>query len=174
MTDWIKAMNPAGAMDSQEAALAAARVSAIGMVLGAVRDGIGAWYTANGGAEASQRAIESLTGQVASSEQIAQAAQTGLMAAGVVIVLQLILAVVQWLKPNQVLPIIFLVLVVLALGGSLMSLTGMSMLPGMDAVAPPTWITFASIVLMALAAIMHIAGIRGASAMSKFRDAQAY
>ncbi|HEY0600785.1 hypothetical protein [Brevundimonas sp.] len=173
MTDWIKAMNPAGAIDTKEAALAAARLSAVGMVLGAVRDSVGAWYSANGGAEASQRAIENLTGQVQSPEQVAQAAQFGLMAAGVVIVLQLILAVVQWLKPNQVLPIIFLALVVLALGGTLLSLTGSSM-PGMASLAPPMWTTVTTLVLMTAAFFMHIAGIRGASALSKFRDAQAY
>lgn len=174
MTDWIKAMNPAGAIDTKEAALAAARVSAIGMVLGAVRDGVSAWYTANGGAEASQRAIENLTGQAQSAEQIAQAAQFGLIAAGVVIVLQLILAVVQWLKPNQVLPIVFLVFVVLALGGTLLSLAGSSMMPGMASAGLPMWITATTLVLMTVAFFMHIAGIRGASALGKFRDAQAY
>ena len=174
MTNWIKAMNPAGAIDTKEAALAAARVSAIGMVLGAIRDTAGAWYTTHGGAEASQRAIENMTGQVQSPEQVAQAAQFGLMGAGVFIVLQLVLAAVQWFKPNQVLPIIFLVLVVLALGGSLLSLAGTSMIPGMNSVAAPMWIMAITIVLMTLAFFMHVAGIRGASALAKFRDAQAY
>jgi hypothetical protein len=174
MTDWIKAMNPAGAIDTKEAALAAARVSAIGMVLGAVRDGVNAWYAANGGAEGSQRAIENLTGQVQSAEQIAQAAQFGLIGAGVFIVLQLVLAAVQWMKPNQVLPIIFVIFVVLALGGSLLSLVSGSMAPAMAAAAPPMWITVTSVVLMAVALCLHIAGIRGASALGKFRDAQAY
>jgi len=174
MTDWIKAMNPAGPIDTGDAALAAARVSAIGMVLGAIRDGVAAWYTANGGAEASQRAIENLTGQAQSPEQIAQAAQFGLYGAGAVIVLQLILAVVQWLKPNQALPILFLVFVVLALGNALLTLVGASLMPGMASAAPPMWVSATTIVLMTAAFLMHVAGIRGASAMNKFRDAQAY
>ena len=65
MTDWIKAIHPTAALTSEPQALAAARISSIGMVIGAVRDAVLAWYAANGGAEATRIAVDQMTRSMA-------------------------------------------------------------------------------------------------------------
>jgi len=167
VSDLIKAMNPTAALPDQDMARKAAQVSAIGMILGAVNTAAEGWYNANGGAEASQRMVTALTGTTPTAEEIEASAQFGLMGMGLVVVLQLVLAGVQWRKPNSALPVIFLVLVVAALGMALLALVN-------GAGGRPAWLTTLTIVTMAMAGILHIAGIRGASAMAKFRAAQAY
>ena len=165
MTDIFKAMNPTAPLATEEAALGAAKVSAVGMVVGAVNTAIGGWYSSTPAAqEAAARMVHDLTGQTADPAQIAQQSQFGIMIAGGFIVLQLILAFVQWRKPNIVLPILFLVLVIWALGGSLLALV----VPAFGA-AQPLWLTIAILVLMLIAAVTHIAGIRGASTLDKIR-----
>jgi hypothetical protein len=166
MTDIIKAMNPTATLDTEEAALAAAKVSAVGVVIGAINSAVTGWYASTPeGSAALAQAMESLTGQAPDPGQ----AQTGLYFTGALVVLQLILAAVQWLKPNSIIPILFLVLVVWGLGSAILSLT----VPAFGG-SQPMWLTVFTLVAMLLAAIMHIAGIRGASALAKFREARAY
>jgi hypothetical protein len=167
VSDLIKAMNPAGALPDEDTARKAAQVSAIGMILGAVNTVAEGWYSANGGAEASQQMAATLTGKMPTAEEMEASAQFGLIGMGLVVVLQLVLAAVQWRKPNSILPMLFLVLVIWALGMAVLALlTG--------AGERPMWLTALTIVTMTLAAALHIAGIRGASALQKFRQAQAY
>ena len=170
MTDIIGAMNPTAPLTTEEAALGAAKVSAIGMVIGAISQAVGGWYASTPAAsEAAARAIENLTGQTPEPAQLGQQAQMGLYFTGALVLLQLILAAVQWKKPNSVLPILFLVLVIWALGTGLLA-----QVSPMFSGGQPIWLTAFTLVMMIVAAILHIAGIRGASAMNKFRDAQAY
>jgi len=170
MTDIIKAMNPAAPLATEDAARAAARVSAVGMVIGAISTAVGGWYASTPAASAAAaRMIEDFTGQTPDAAQLASQTQMGLYLAGALVVLQLILAAVQWSKPNGVLPIVFLVLVVWGLGGSILALT-MPMFGG----GQPVWLTVFTLATMLIAAVLHIAGIRGAGALAKFRDAQAY
>ena len=144
MTDIIGAMNPTAPLTTEEAALGAAKVSAIGMVIGAIN-------------------------QTPEPAQLAQQAQMGLYFTGALVLLQLILAAVQWKKPNSVLPILFLVLVIWALGTGLLALVSPMFSGGQ-----PIWLTAFTVVMMLIAAVLHIAGIRGANALNKFREAQAY
>src|SRR5215217_4579111 len=117
MTDLIKAMNLTARLDTEDAALAAAKVSGVGMVIGAIHQAVGGWYASTPAAqEAAARLVEQFTGQTPEPAALAQQAQLGLYMAGGLTVLQLILAAVQWRKPNMVLPILFLVLVIWALG----------------------------------------------------------
>ncbi|HZW16123.1 MAG TPA: hypothetical protein VFF66_07690 [Brevundimonas sp.] len=170
MTDIIAAMNPAAPLTTEDAALGAAKVSAVGMVIGAINQAVGGWYASTPEAsQAAARVMENLTGQTVDPTQLAQQTQMGLYLTGALVVLQLILAAVQWRKPNGVLPILFLVLVVWALGGAALALVVPAFSGGQ-----PMWLTVFTLVMMLLAAILHIAGIRGASALKKFRDAQAY
>ena len=169
MTDIIGAMNPAAPLTTEDAALSAAKVSAIGMVIGAINQAVGGWYASTPAAsEAAARVIGDLTGQTPDPAQLAQQAQMGLYLTGAFVVLQLILAAVQWRKPNTVLPILFLVLVIWALGGAALALV----VPAFGG-GQPIWLTVFTLVMMLLAAILHIAGIRGASALKKFRDGEA-
>lgn len=170
MTDMVRAMNPTATLTTEDAALAAAKISAVGVVIGAVNSAVTGWYASTPeGTAAAGRMVESLTGQAPDAAQLAGQAQMGLYFTGALVVLQLVLAVVQWVKPNGVIPIVFLVLVVWALGSSALALA----MPGLGG-SQPTWLTLFTLVTMLFAAAMHIAGIRGAGALRKFRDAQAY
>lgn len=169
MTDIIKAMNPTAPLVTEEAALVAARVSAVGIVIGVVKQAVDAWYTstpeaAAATAAASAALVEQLTGQTPDATELAQQSQGGLMVAGAFIVLALILAVVQWRKPNTVLPILFLILVIMALGGAVLAL----FMPAFSG-GQPMWLTLFSLVTMAIAAVMHIASIRGVGALNRLR-----
>jgi hypothetical protein len=165
MTDIFKAMNPTAPLTTEEAALAAAKVSAVGMVLGAINQAIAGWYSSTPAAQAAAaRMVQDLTGQVPDTTQSAQQAQISLMIAGGFVVLQLILAAVQWRKPNIALPILFLVLVIWGLGGAVLALV----VPAFSG-AQPAWLSIVTLLLMLVAAVTHIAGIRGASALDKIR-----
>lgn len=162
MTDIIKAMNPTAPLNTEEAALAAAKVSAVGMVIGAIHQAVGGWYSSTPEASAAAgRLVEKLTGQVPPPEQMAASAQQGVIIAGVFVVLQLGFAAWQWKKPNIVLPILFLVLCIWGLGTA-----GLGLAMGAE---QPMYLSAFSIVAMLIAVVTHIAGIRGASALSKIR-----
>jgi hypothetical protein len=169
MTDLIKAMNPTAPLTTEETALAAARVSAVGMVIGAINQAVAGWYASTPeGAAGAAGVVEQFTGQAPDAAAMAQQAQTSLMMAGGIVVLHLILAAVQWRKPNQALPILFLVLVIWGLGTSCISL----FVPAFAA-GQPMWLTVFSIVLLLVAAIAHIASIRGVSALDRIRTSAA-
>jgi hypothetical protein len=165
MTDLIKAMNPTAPLTTEEAALGAARVSAVGMVIGAIHQAVGAWYASTPQAsETAAKMVEQMTGQAPDAAAMAQQGQVGVMLGGGLVVLQLILAAVQWKKPNMALPIIFLILVIWALGGACLALA----MPALGGVQP-MWLTLFTVVTMVIAAVTHIASIRGASALDKIR-----
>lgn len=162
MTDIIKAMNPTAPLNTEEAALAAAKVSAVGMVIGAIHQAVGGWYsTTPEAAAAGARLVEKLTGQTPTAEQMAASAQQGMMMAVGLVVLQLGFAFWQWKKPNIVLPILFLVLCIWGLGTSAL---GMAM-----GAEQPLYLSVFSILAMLIAVVTHIASIRGNSALSKIR-----
>ncbi|MBW8302706.1 MAG: hypothetical protein K0M78_01910, partial [Brevundimonas sp.] len=170
MTDMVRAMTPTATLTTEDAALGAAKISAVGVVIGAVNSAVTGWYASTPeGTAAAGRMVESLTGQAPDAAQLAGQAQMGLYFTGALVLLQLGLAVVQWVKPNGVIPIVFLVLVVWALGSSALALA----MPGLGG-SQPMWLTLFTLVTMLFAATMHIAGIRGAGALRKFREAQAY
>lgn len=169
MTDLIKAMNPTASLTTEEAALGAARVSAVGIVLGAINQALGGWYAStDAGVAASRDMVEQMLGQAPTMEEAAQQAQAGLIVTGVLVVVQLGLAALQWNKPNGVLPIIFLILVIWGLGTAALGLV----VPAIAAVQP-LWLGVATVILLAVAVITHIASIRGASALNKIRMAAA-
>lgn len=165
MTDMIKAMNPAAPLNTEEAALAAAKVSAVGMVIGAIHTAVGGWYASTPAAqEAAARIVQDLTGQAPDPAAMASQAQMGLIISGVFVVLQLGLAFLQSRKPNMILPIMFLILCVWALGSSALALA----VPAFGG-SQPMWLTAFSIIAMIVAIITHIASIRGVSALDKIR-----
>ena len=169
MTDLIKAMNPTASLTTEQTALDAARVSAVGIVLGAINQAAGGWYAStDAGIEAARGMVEQMLGQAPTVEEAAQQAQTGLIVTGVFVLLQLGLAAVQWRKPNGVLPLIFLILVIWGLGTASLGF----FLPAISA-AQPFWLTLSTVILLAVAAITHIASIRGVSALNKIRMAAA-
>lgn len=174
MTDMVRAMNPAGAISNAEEAKAAARASAIAIFLGVVWGVIGLVWMMGPGAAFMEAAMAEAAASSPGAEGMGEMmAGMAIGFAGFVIVCQVILGLVQWFKPNIVIPILFLVLVVYGLGSAVLALT-MADQFGMGAAQVPAWQTWGGIVVMLIQVILHIAGIRGASAMSKFRNAQAY
>ncbi|MCS6624847.1 hypothetical protein N0B44_18175 [Roseibacterium beibuensis] len=175
MTDMVRAINPTAAISNAEEAKAAARASAIAIFLGVVWGIIGvAWLMGPGAAVMEAAMAEAAAGSPEAAGMTDMMAGAALGFAGVMVVIQLILGLVQWFKPNIVIPILFTVFVVYGLGSTAL---GMAMADQMElgaAAATPAWQTWGGIALMVVQLIMHIAGIRGASAMRKFRDAQAY
>jgi hypothetical protein len=167
MTDWIKAIHPTAALTSEPQALAAARISSIAMVIGAVRDAVLAWYAANAGAEATRIAVDQMTRQTETAEQIQMATDIGLTGAVVAIVLQMVLAVVHWRKPTTLLPLVFLMLVVWALGTGGLALLGI--LNGQGTVTQPVGLVLMTLVTMTVAALLHATAIRGAGRLAELR-----
>jgi uncharacterized membrane protein len=165
MTNWIKAMNPTTPLATEGDALAAARASAVGILIGAVNQAVTGWYsTTPEAAAAAARMVEQLTGQAPEPAALAQQAQMGLYFTGGLVLLHLILAFVQWKKPNIALPIVFLLLVLWGFAGSVMALT----IPALGGVQP-MWLTLFTLVTMLVAGLLHIAGIRGARQLSKLQ-----
>ena len=175
MTDMVRAMNPTATISNAEEARAAARASAIAIFLGVVWGIIGiAWLMGPGAAVMDAAMAEAAASSPEAAGMADMMAGAAVGVAGFMIVIQLILGLVQWFKPNIVIPILFTVLVVYGLGSSAL---GMVMAGQMDlgaAAATPVWQTWGGIVLMVIQLILHISGIRGANALGKFRDAQAY
>lgn len=175
MTDMVRAMNPMGAINNEAEAKAAARASAIAIFLGVIWGVIGLVWMMGPGAEMMESAMAEAAASSPGAEGMAGMMASMAIGFGAFLILcQVILGLVQWFKPNIVIPILFTVLVVYGLGSAILSLTMADQL-GMGA-APqmPGWQTWGGIAVMVVQLILHIAGIRGGSAMNRFRHAQAY
>ena len=175
MTDWIKASNPTAPVTTEAEAIAAARASAVAIFIGVIWGAVGVALLMTGGSaemEAAMAAASADTPEMAgmggAMVQIAMWTAIGFC------VIQLIIGLVQWAKPNIVIPIIFAILVAFGLVTGLfgMMMAGQEGMP--ETAAAPAWQTWVGLVILVVQLVMHIAGIRGASAMNKFRDAQAY
>ncbi len=177
MADLVRAMNPTATISNAEEAKAAARASAIAIFLGVIWGIVGiVWLMGPGGAvmEAAMADAASTSPETAGMTEMMAGAAIGL--AGVLVVIQLILGLVQWFKPNIVIPILFTVLVVYGLGSTVLGMVMADQMEelGASAAAAPAWQIWGGIAVLVVQLILHIAAIRGASALRKFRDAQAY
>ena len=85
----------------------------------------------------------------------------------------MIIGLVQWFKPNIVIPIIFAILVAFGLITGLMAALGIGQPENAAAFSNPVWLTWGGIVVMVIELILHIAGIRGARMLDKLRMAAA-
>jgi len=168
MTKWLGLINPTARLDSRAAALTVTRLSALGMVIGAMRDVVLAVYSSSDGAETARAMVETMAGRPYAPEQMALATQLGLAGAAAAILLQLVLAVVQWRKPTSFLPLIFLVLVVWALGSGLLALINMPTVAAAGGVNPPLWLIVMTLLSMSAAALLHMNAIRAATVLAGF------
>lgn len=83
-------------------------------------------------------------------------------------VIQLGLAFWQWAKPNIVIPIIFLLLTIYGLLTAALGIANNG-LGASETAASPVWNLILGLVVMALAALFHASGIRGAAALGKYK-----
>jgi hypothetical protein len=88
-------------------------------------------------------------------------AQLVFYAAIAVVLIQAVLAFVQWTRPNVVIPILFTVLIV---GGLFIPL-----ISGVEKPPVAAWQAALSLGITAVQLILHVAGIRGASKLDKIR-----
>lgn len=174
MTDWIKASNPTAPITNEPEALGAARASAVAIFLGVLWGIVGIVYLMTAGQAIMDAAISQ-----ASTDSPEVAGMAGMMAQGVLwmsivfVVIQLVLGMVQWAKPNIVIPIIFLILVAFGLIMGLIGMLGAAQADVPAAAQAPAWQTWIGLVLLVVQLVMHIAGIRGARALDRIRMAAA-
>lgn len=165
MTDWAKAMNPSSSIATEAEAIGAARASALAIFLGAAWGVVGTVQIFLKQAEMTEAAQAAAAGDPAAAGMVGAMVQGVLYFAVAMVVIQLILGLVQWAKPNVVIPIIFAILVA---GGAAMSLFGLMNAPeGAD--TAPLWQTVLGFAILAVQMILHIAGIRGARALDRIR-----
>jgi len=170
MTDWIKASNPTGSITTEAEALAAARASALAIFLGVVWGAVGVFMLMSGGSAEVEAAMAQASADAPEMAGMGGAVmQIATMAAIGFVVIQLVLGLVQWAKPNIVIPIIFALLVAF---GLVMGLFGL-MTAGQEGIsetaAAPTWQVWVGLVILVIQLILHIAGIRGARALDRLR-----
>lgn len=166
----MKMINPTAPLNSEADARTAARASAVSIFIGVVMGLITVVMLMNGGLAEMEAAMKA---QSAGDPNVA--GMTGAMAQGALyftiflVVLQLILGFVQWAKPNIVLPILFLILVVYGLGSTALGMMMMDESMPRTSMNTPAMTAFTIVVLL-IQALLHVVGIRGASALNKFRQ----
>lgn len=174
MTDWIKASNPTASITTEAEAIGAARASAVAIFLGVIWGIVGIVYLMTAGQAIMDAAISQ-----ASADSPDAAGIAGMMAQGVMwmsiifVVIQLVLGLVQWAKPNIVIPIIFLILVAFGLVMGLLGLLAAGQAEVPATAQAPAWQTWIGLILLVVQVMMHIAGIRGARALDRIRMAAA-
>lgn len=161
------AVNPTAPIENRAAAVLAARVSAIAIAIGVVWGVLSLIYMMTGGQAAIQAAVAEVGASGADAETMAAFAGAAMMFTAVLmIVCQVILGLVQWFKPNIVIPIIFIILVIYGLGSNALSLMMAGSAPA--AAATPMWLTVGTFAVLIVELVLHIAGARGASKIKDF------
>lgn len=166
MTDWIKAINPSAPITTEGEAVAAARASAIGVALGAVVGIIGVVQMI-AMKDQMAAAAAAAAGSDPAVASVAVATTQAMLYAGIgFVVIQAIIAAVQWLKPNIIIPILFLVLVI---GGFALGMIGQMMPSPVERPEVASWQLALTGIVALVQTILHISGIRGASKLDKLR-----
>lgn len=178
MSDWIQALGPRAAYDSEAQALKGARWTAIALGITAAVGAVQAWHITRRGPEIIEAMRATAAGQAQTPEMAAAAdAMLGqgtvdmmIMTGAGMAALALLLGLFQWFRPNRVIPLICLLLavygVVSGLVGALMA--GASGLTATQGIEP--WSQYLGYGSLVVTLFMHIAGLRGASALKRLRD----
>lgn len=174
MTDWIRASNPTTPITTEGEAIAAARASAIAIFLGVLWGIVGIVFLMTAGQALMDAAVAEATAQNPEAAGMAGMMAQGLLGLSIgLVVIQLIIGLVQWFKPNIVIPIIFAILVAFGLITGLMAAFGVGQPEASAAVANPAWLTWGGLVILVVQLVLHVAGIRGAQKLDKLRFASA-
>lgn len=174
MTDWIRASNPSTPITTEDEAIAAARASAIAIFLGVLWGVIGIIYLMTAGQAIMDAAVAQAAAQNPETAGMAGMMANGLLGLSIFFVaIQLVLGLVQWFKPNVVIPIIFAILVAFGLVTGLMAAFGVGKPETAAEITNPVWQTWGGLVVLVVQMVLHIAGIRGAQKLDKLRLAAA-
>lgn len=174
MTDWIKASNPTASITTEADAIAAARASALAIFLGVIWGAVGVFLLISGGSAEMEAAMAQASADAPEMAGMgALAMQIAIWTAVGICVIQLVLGLVQWAKPNVVIPIIFAILVAfgLASGAFGLVMAGQAGMP--ETAAAPSWQLYVGLAVLVIQLVLHIAGIRGANALDRIRMAAA-
>ena len=155
MTNWAKALSPFDKANTEEEAVAQARASSVALVLASIAT-VASYFMM-------QDYYPIMAEAMGNADMAGAMAQQGMIMTGVVIVIQLGLAVLQWFKPNKIIPWIFMLLCLLGVVSIAMILMPSPLPP------PPTAATFGTWAVNVVCVLLHIAGIRGASALPRLR-----
>ena len=165
MTNWVRASNPMASISNEAEALAAARASAIAILVGAVYGVV----NLVAGMDAARAGVEA---QMAANPQPGMTSDllvnVALGMGGLFILVQLVLGWVQWAKPGVIIPIIFSILVAWGLIQIPLSMQAAASL-GVDAPQAPIWTTAVAAAVLLVQMVLHISGIRGARALDRLR-----
>lgn len=165
MSSWITAMNPTAPIGTEPDARKAAQSSAIAIIIGVVWGiiNVGILYSSQATIKA---AAISNAGGSAQAEAAAGGMITGALWASVAfVVIQAVLAFVQWRNPNKVIAILFLVLIAL---GAVSTLATLAMAGQMPQAAPtPIWQVIVGLLVLAVEAVLHVAGLRGIKTLDR-------
>jgi len=171
----ISAMNPTAPITTEAEAQAAARSSAIAIIIGVIYGVVGiiVTYATMGTIKAAAAAAAAAQGTPGGPDAalVANVAVQSALWMGIgFTVIQAILAFVQWRRPNKVIAIIFLALIALGIVSTLASVAMMSSgaLPA-NAAATPIWQVVLGIVVMLVEAVLHFAGLRGIGKLDKIQ-----
>ena len=170
MSNWLKALNPSSPMTTEADAERGAKASAISIFIGVVVGLVSlAWSIANPAAMNDALATAS-QGDPAAAAMADASLQAGLWMAGGLVVIQLILAVVQWRNPGKFIAVLFMVLIAL---GIVMSLAAPLLSASMPNVpATPMWQIALSVVVMVVQFILHVTGLKGIKQLDRIQMEQ--
>lgn len=161
MTDLLKTINPATRIATEADARAVARAGSIALWLSAAR-----YLVATGSLVANFDTVRDLAATQA--EAMGPAASVDLVAYAIIAgpafiaAVEVAAGVWQWKRPGVIVPIIWLILIAYGAFGFV------------QAGAPLAGMGTLIALLLLICAVLHASAIRGASALAKFRDAQAY
>lgn len=172
---WLRYANPLVAIRSPDEALTAGRASAVALVLGAFYTGVGAVMTLVNGESMRQTAQDRLQAMDLPPQSIAVAEATsnailtaGLILNPIMVVLQLVLAWVQWKRPNLAIPALCAMVLGFNLYGAIqmVGVIQSGMLAGLPAQSW-AWMV-ASYAVYAVFLALHVTGARGAAKLRDF------
>lgn len=178
MTDYLRTLNPAASLATEDEAVTAARAGALGAFLMAVPGFVASvimLLDVDGYLAKTRRVMAVMYGETSELFQMTAATLTPQLiyfsaAWGVALSLGIVvLGVVQWKKPNSVIP---LVLGLFTAYGLLMLLLGlMRANPAAAAMGIPLWRNILAALIDVAALVLFYAGFRGGNRLAKLRRA---
>ncbi len=178
MTDYLRTLNPAASLATEDEAATAARTGALGAFLMAVPGfvaSVAMLLDVDGYLTKMRRVMGVMYGETSELFQMSVATLTPQLVYfsavwGVALSLGIVvMGVVQWKKPNSVIP---LVLGLFTAYGLLMLLLGLARInPAAAAMQIPPWRNALAVLVDVAALVLFYAGFRGANRLAKLRRA---
>ena len=179
-SQWLAAANPLHTPASRDEALRAARWGSIALVISACWSAVVAIFTYLNHEQVTAamiRAVPVQTDLPAEQAEATAAMSRALMSSMsvpmliislVMCVVYLVLARVQWTRPNIVIPIVILAFVAYGVFAGLLAMATNPMVRETAAGLQPVWLTAAGWVIQLVKAVLLVASWRGAASLKRF------